>query len=105
MTSLAIILVLNAFLIAGFHMACWEGMIFGRIQHLNLPAWIAKPLYDCCTCMASVHSTYVYAMLVYYCAFPLWGWFLYVPTLAGISTLVWKLIDSEDDNEPWIGAN
>lgn len=107
MIDILVILLLNAFLIAGLHIACWEGMIFGFIDNIGLPAWIAKPLYDCPTCMASIHSTYTYAILVYWLGLPVWGWLLYVPTLAGISTLVWRFIEAleKDDNDPWIGAN
>jgi len=48
----------------GIHLTCEEGFIFEPIRKLNLPDLIAKPLYDCILCMASIWGT-VGFILVY----------------------------------------
>lgn len=94
MIDLIALLFLNALLISGIHLASYEGMIFGFIAHLNLPAWLEKPLFDCPTCMASIHGIYVFMIASSYINLPLWVLMLYIPCLAGMSTLVWRVIDS-----------
>lgn len=94
MIDLLIILLLNAFLIAGIHLATYDEMILVWLHYIGLPSWLEKPLFDCPTCMASVHGTYVYLLALSYINLPLWGLVLYIPVLAGISTLVWRVIES-----------
>lgn len=60
--SLLDLFFLNSFFIVGFHITTKEGEINHWVDKLlwSLPEWIKKPLYDCPTCMSSVHSTYIY---------------------------------------------
>jgi hypothetical protein len=51
-----LILIVNSFAIVGIHKITREGMIFGWVQDIQLPEMIQKPLFDCPTCMASIHS-------------------------------------------------
>lgn len=62
MQEVILILILNALFIVGFHQTTREGEINNWVDSLlwKLPEWVKKPLYDCPTCCASVHSTYIY---------------------------------------------
>lgn len=62
MQELILLLILNALFIVGFHQTTHDGEINSWVSNLldNAPEWVKKPLYACPTCMASVHSTYVY---------------------------------------------
>jgi hypothetical protein len=62
MIAFILLMVINAFVIYGFHLATAEGMILHIIEQAtdDMPLWIQKPLHACPTCMASVHSVYVY---------------------------------------------
>lgn len=103
MIDLIILLLVNAFHIAGLHLATRDGMIFGMIQYLGLPIWIENPLFDCPTCMASIHGSYVFLIAANAWGLSYWLLLLYIPVLAGVSTLVWRAIDSlrDDDSDPW----
>jgi hypothetical protein len=94
MIELLAIVFANALLISGLHLASYEGMILGFLPNLGLPSWLEKPLFDCPTCMASVHGTYPYLIASSIINLPLWGLVIYIPVLAGMSTLVWRIIDS-----------
>jgi len=62
MSELILLLIFNSLFIIGFHLSTQEGEVNAWVDNLchNLPEYIKKPLYDCPTCMASVHSTYIY---------------------------------------------
>ena len=49
-------LIISLFIV-GIHISMEEGMIFGSIHKLKLPEILAKPLYSCHLCMASVWGT------------------------------------------------
>lgn len=98
---------LNAFAIIGFREAVWydykwakDTMPIGwRLKYYGdkwLPGWICKPLYNCCTCMASLHSIYVYWPLMFYLFTynyaMIWMWGIYVLALAGIITFIYSLM-------------
>ena len=60
--ELITLLILNSLFIVGLHISTEEGNINNWVDALgyNLPEWVRNPLYACPTCMASVHSLYVY---------------------------------------------
>ncbi len=120
-----LLLIINAFAIVGFHLATGEGMILNFIRKLleektekayaetynppvfigmvvvprKIPKRITKPLYDCPTCMASLHSIYVYwgayfllkhyqfdiELLTMICAYP-----VYILALSAMATIVYN---------------
>ena len=93
-----ITLLINAFAIVGFHLATEKGMILHFIREwcVMLPESIQKPLYDCPTCMASLHSIYVYWLAYFilndtqYIPFQ-WAFMVYpvyILALAGLATIV-----------------
>lgn len=96
MLHLILLLILNSFFIVGFHLTTREGEINQWVDNLlwKAPEWIKKPLYDCPTCCASVHSTYIYwynyecnkeNILVY---------IVYVFALAALNTLIMVVINA-----------
>lgn len=96
------LLVVNGFSIVGFYLAAQEGMVLGFIRKY-LDKYLSEkwrmPVYDCPTCMASLHSIYFYwgayllltsfgyhiniyvALLVYPA---------YITALAAISTIIYN---------------
>lgn len=58
----------------------------------NWPYWIKKPLYDCTTCMASLHSVYVYWPVIYFTDISfvsaIYIYAIYILLTAGISNYV-----------------
>jgi hypothetical protein len=84
-------LLINALIIAGVKLASEEGMILSFLPKLNLPKWVAMPLYDCATCMASLWS--VPAYLFYFGVEQPYIWPFYVLALSATSTLVYSIID------------
>ena len=81
-------MILNCLAVIGFHYAAQEGMILGFIRTINFSKWIAMPLYDCPTCMASIHSFYIFIPLNLFFDVPLILWPVYVLALAGMNTMV-----------------
>lgn len=85
------LLLFNALYIVGFHLATGEEMILNKPAlwiEQKIPYWMTKPLFNCPTCMASVHSIIPYwygqsftmeAVIVY---------IGYVCALAGLSTIL-----------------
>jgi len=93
MIDLLLVILFNAFHIAGLHIATRDGMIFGYAQYIGLPIWLEKPLFDCPTCMSSLHGWYIFMIAANYYSWPLWVLLFYITVLAGVSTLVWRCID------------
>lgn len=94
--SVLMLLLINAFAIVGFHLASQPGMILSFMQKIK--GKIAMPLYDCPTCMASIHSSYCFipfALIVnplLLLAYP-----VYILSLAGLSTLIYNMVLGDDD--------
>lgn len=75
----------------------------GEINHWvdvllhRLPEWVKKPLYDCVTCMSSIHSLYIYwtYMSWYYGGVSeknILVYVVYVFGLACVNTLIYVMI-------------
>jgi hypothetical protein len=94
MTFLVIALV-NAFIINGIHLSTYEGMINAWIPRLlkNTPEWVQKPLYDCPTCMASVHSTYIFWAAYPFTLESLILYPFYILALAAMATVINRAYD------------
>lgn len=90
MSELILLLVLNSLFIVGFHQTTREGEINNWVDALlwKLPEWIKKPLYDCPTCMASVHSTYVYWYNYNLSTHNVLVYVIYVFALSALSTVI-----------------
>lgn len=84
----------------GFYQATREGMILDWVQ-LYTPNWLASPVYNCITCMASVHSLYVFLPFALHHGICLWSYIPYILALAGLNTMVMALYSylSPDDDE------
>lgn len=57
------------------------------------PWWVRKPLYDCVSCMASIHSTYFYFYYYDITADNLIQYPLYILALSGVNILLSETID------------
>jgi len=80
--SILLLALINSFVIIGFHESTQyktkkvKGrtvfvykMVLWRVSYYGnkiLGTFWNKPFYACCTCMSSIHSTYVYFPIVYY---------------------------------------
>jgi hypothetical protein len=94
LVTIQLLLLLNSFVCIGFFYSSQEGMILGFIDYIGLPDWLKMPLNGCPTCMASLHSTYVFipALLLLN-----WSWFIYpiyILALAGMNTYLYNHIES-----------
>jgi hypothetical protein len=103
MITIILLVIFNALVCNGMYMAMQEGQVLGEVQNLlgKVPIWIAKPLFYCITCMASIHSLYVFFPLALLFNIPLWLWLLHVPATAFVNTLFYDLLnyqELEDDN-------
>lgn len=85
------LLLFNALFIVGLHLATGEEMIFNKPAlwiETKVPYWMTKPLFNCPTCMASVHSILPY----WYCheltLINAGAYVFYVFALAGLSTIL-----------------
>jgi len=86
MSNILLLLVINSLFIVGFHQSTHEGEINSWVSDLldNAPEWVKKPLYACPTCMASIHSIYVYW---YNYEFNLHNGLVYIIYVFGLSAL------------------
>lgn len=85
------LLLINAFAIIGIYLACGDEMIFDKAARwieMRIPYYWTKALFNCPTCMASVHSVFPY-WLTHDLTWVNVGWYLvYIPALAGIATWI-----------------
>lgn len=66
-------------------------MIFWRIGYYGdkiLGDFWSKPFYSCCTCMASIHSTYIYWAIFDFSLYNLIQYLIYILLLAGMCTII-----------------
>lgn len=98
MIDLILLLLFNACAIIGIHLAFGEDMIFERLGHWiesKIPYDLTKPLFNCPTCMASVHSILPYWLTHDFNTESLLWYLIYVPALAYVATRLGQLIDGE----------
>ena len=85
------LIILNALYIVGFHLATGEDMILNKPAlwiEQRIPYWLTKPLFNCPTCMASVHSIVPYFYINDLTTQNLLIYPFYVCALAGLSTIL-----------------
>jgi hypothetical protein len=89
-------IILSSLIITGIFASVQEGMIFFPLkQFLNrylsnrYGKFIAKPLYDCLTCMSSIHGTWLYFAVN--CEL---NYLIYIFALVGINYLISKYLDT-----------
>jgi len=71
-------------------------MIFWKVRYYGLkylPMWLSKPLFECCTCMASIHSVYVYWYMYSWSVENLIIYLVYIGFLGGLTTYIWNKIE------------
>lgn len=83
------LLILNALFCVGLYNATQEGFVLSPIRWAELPELIAKPLYDCVYCMASVWSIpfALYGGLQWY------EWLFYIPALSATNGIIFGIFD------------
>jgi len=104
MIELIILALINSLIIIGINKATHyeeettylktiiiDKMIFWKVRFWflkNLGEFWAKPFVTCPTCMASVHSTYVYWLFMPFTIHSLILYVIYIPMLAGVTSIV-----------------
>lgn len=83
------IMLINALFINGLYIATEPSMILGFVSRIPMPDWLAKPLYACVWCMASIWSI----PFVFYAHMEIVDWLLYVPALSASAGLIYSVID------------
>lgn len=89
MIDLITLLLINALAIVGIYLSFGREMIFeglGRWIEKHIPYKFTKPLFNCPTCMASVHSIFPYWLGCELDLHNFLSYLIYVPALAGLST-------------------
>jgi hypothetical protein len=90
------LLIVNALFIVGLHLATGEDMIFNKPAlwvESKVPYWMTKPLFNCPTCMASVHSIVPYWYMTELSIDNACIYVVYVFALAGLSTILARLTE------------
>ena len=96
MIDLLLLMLFNAFLINGIYLSTGQDMVFERPARWiegKVKYWVTKPLFNCPTCMASVHSILPYWYLHEFSQDSMVMYILYVPSLAFLSTYLNRLIE------------
>ncbi len=110
--EIALLLILNSLVIIGLHRAALyyvnpeDGTILQDSKGIlwavkfytekTFGEFYSKPLISCVSCMASVHSTYVYWAWVYFTGFEMFHvalYLMYIPALSGLNYIVNSKID------------
>lgn len=82
-------MVFNALFIVGLHLSTGNDMLLekpARWIDKRIPYWWTKPLFNCPTCMASVHSILPYWYLHDFNTESMVMYILYVPSLSALAT-------------------
>jgi len=98
MIDLLILMLFNALMIVGIYLSTGNDMIFERPARWiegNINYTLTKPLFNCPTCMASVHSVLPYWYMTQYNTDALIIYLMYIPALAAMSTYIANLIITE----------
>ncbi len=103
---ISVLLLINAFVIIGWNRATYfetementyeviisdSKMILWKLRYwfeYNFGEWAAKPFFSCTTCMASVHSIYVYWLFMPLTIHSLIIYPIYILSLAGLATYI-----------------
>jgi hypothetical protein len=107
MIEILLLIIINAIVCNGVWLAMQEGQALYFITKIALrcPTWLYKPLAGCITCMASIHSLYVFFPLAIFFEIPLWTWFIHVPATAYLNTLFYDWLNYEEDLEDGTTSN
>lgn len=98
MIDFLVLMLINAFAIVGIYLSCGDDMIFdkpARWFEMRIPYYWTKPLFNCPTCMASVHSVLPFWFINEWSWVSVGLYLIYVPALAGLSTYLSNLIIEE----------
>jgi hypothetical protein len=98
MIDLILLMLINSLAIVGIYLSFGKEMIFFRLGlwvEKNIHYDLTKPLFNCPTCMASVHSVIPFWMTYELSYQTVLLYIIYVPALSAISTLVAKQLGEE----------
>lgn len=98
MIELLLLMLFNSLYIVGVYLATGQDMVFERPARWiesKIPYWITKPLFNCPTCMASVHSILPFWMTYEVSKDTVMCYVLYVFALAATSTFMANKITGE----------
>lgn len=88
MIDVLILMAFNSLYCVGLHITTRKNHLFHFIDNNNWPDWVKKPLYDCPTCMASVHGSIVYWVVMEWTLGNLYIWPFYLFALCCLNTYV-----------------
>lgn len=89
MIDILLLLILNALAIIGIYLSFGEGMIFRSIGlwiEKKVHDDLTKPLFNCPTCMASIHSVIPFWMTYEPCFQSALLYIIYIPALSALAT-------------------
>ena len=98
MIDILLLMIVNALAIIGIYLAFGEGMIFRRVGlwvEKNIHYDLTKPLFNCPTCMASIHSVIPFWMTYEISEDTILLYIIYIPALSALSTWLSKQIIEE----------
>ena len=98
MIDLLLLMLINALAIIGIYLSFGEGMIFrglGLWIEKKIHYDLTKPLFNCPTCMASIHSIIPYLYFHDMTTDNLLMYIIYVPALSTVATWMAKMIEKE----------
>lgn len=96
MIDILLLMLFNALYIVGFYMACGNDMIFDRPARwieMRIPYDLTKPLFNCPTCMATVHSILPFWLSYEISIETVLTYIIYVFALSTVSTLIVNKIE------------
>lgn len=69
--------------------------VFYWLNRVKVPWWLKKPMIECVSCMASIHSLYIYWPFVFhrgeFSLTSLVVYLAYVPALAGLNLILYRI--------------
>lgn len=87
-----LIVIQRAFIIATIVIAIWccylPGMILGKINDIEMPEWLASPVYHCSVCMTPYYGSAVYWVFFHQSVM---DWILVIGVAMGICTIFVKI--------------
>ena len=89
MIDILLLMLVNALAIIGIYLSFGEGMIFRRLGlwvEKNIHYDLTKPLFNCPTCMASIHSVIPFWMSYEISEATILLYIIYIPALSALST-------------------
>ena len=91
MIDILLLMLFNALYIVGFYLACGNDMVFDRPARWiekHIKYWMTMPIFNCPTCMASLHSIVPYWMSYEVCQDSVLIYVIYVFALSTVATLI-----------------